>query len=234
MVRKVSDDSIFNDLFGDAKSRKGARTIANILDACLDLIEKEGWPNLTQEKVAERAGIKAGTLRYYYPVKEDLVAAALKRSIQYISDLLDTQIDTALSDPLEKFLDLIDAILVVNEKINEVLVWELWAYSAHDKTANMMKTKYYDWITKKIADLIKELKPELDKETCLCRAAAITSLSDGALIFVGKSQPKRMELKNIRDVFHESMLKIAGIDPVEKGHPKKFKNAGKQKKLVVV
>lgn len=230
MVGKALDGSIFNDLFGDAKSRKGARTLANILDACLDLIEKEGWPNLTQEKVAERAGIKAGTLRYYYPVKDDLVAAAIKRSIQYISDLLDTQIDHSLSNPLEKFLDLIDAILIVNEKINEVLVWELWAYSAHDKTANNMKTEYYDWITKKIADLIRELKPEVDKDTCLCRAAAIVSLSDGALIFVGKSQPKRTELKNIRGVFHESMLKIAGIDPVEKGNTGKKTLKGAQKK----
>jgi AcrR family transcriptional regulator len=221
MVKKTIDDAIFNDLFGKAKSLKGARTIANILDSCLDVIEKEGWSNITQEKVAKRAGIKAGTLRYYYPVKEDLVAATIKHLVQYIKGLLTEAIDDSLSDPLDKFLNFIDTILIANEKISEVLIWELWAYSVHDKMANKMMGEYYDWITEQIVGMLTAIAPELDKNTLLCRAVSVISLTDGAHVFIGKSRPKKLKPKNLRKVYRESILKIVGIDPVEIDNRKK-------------
>lgn len=230
MFIKKIDDSLFNDLFGIAKSRKGARTVANILNACLDVIEKEGWSNLTQEKVAASAGIKAGTLRYYYSTKEDLTAAAVKHMAQQVRGMLYEIIDSSLTDPLEKFLNMIDAILIVNEQLSEVLVWELWTYSAHDKTANEMIVKYYNWITGEIADQLSELKPELDKATCFCRAAVIMSISDGSHMFVGKSLPKKPELKNIRNVLRESMLKVAGISLSETSEANEASNMKRRKK----
>lgn len=217
MIRKKIDDSLFNDLFGIAKSRKGAKAVANILDACLAIIEKEGWSHLTQEKVAKQAGIKAGTLRYYYPTKEELTAATLKHMAQQVKALLYEAIDSSLTDPLEKFLNMIDAMLITTEQVDEVLVWELWAYSAHDSMAMEITLKYYDWITNEIAGLLTELNPDLDKEICFCRAAAIISLSDGSHMFVGKTRPHKRALRNLRSVLRQSIIKIAGIDLAEAG-----------------
>ena len=225
MIRRQIDDSLFNDLFGIAKSRKGARTVANILDACLSVIEKEGWSNLTQEKVAERAGIKAGTLRYYYSTKEELTSATVKHMAQQVKSLLYENIDQSLVDPLDRFLDMIDAMLTVNEQLNEVLVWELWALTAHDPMANELLEKYYGWIVGEIAGLLKEINPEMNTDLCFCRAAAIMSLSDGSHIFVGKTLPKKKELKKFGSILRESMLKVAGIEPdaISKSKAKKYK-----------
>lgn len=222
MIGRKIDDSLFNNLFGVAKSRKGARTVANILDACLVVIEEEGWPNLTQEKVAKRAGIKAGTLRYYYSTKEELTSATVKYMAQQVKSLLYEKLDQSLINPLDKFLNLIDAMLRVNEQLNEVLVWELWAFTAHDRMANDLLEQYYSWILGEIAFLLKEINPELDMDICFCRAAAIMSLSDGSHIFVGKTLPKKQELKKFGNILRESMLKVAGIDPaqINKAKPK--------------
>ncbi len=215
MIRRKIDDSLFNNLFGVAKSRKGARTVAKILDACLTVIEKEGWTNLTQEKVAQRAGIKAGSLRYYYSTKEELTTATVKHMAQQVRNLLNENIDRSLVDPLDKFLNMIDAMLTVNEQLNEVLVWELWAFTAHDKMANELLGKYYSWIVGEIAGLLREINPELDTSMCFCRAAAIMSLSDGSHMFVGKTLPQNQELDGFGNILRESMLKVAGINPAK-------------------
>ena len=215
MILKKNDDSLFNDLFGIAKSRKGAKTVANILEASLGLLEEEGWPNITQEKVAEKAGIKAATLRYYYPIKEDLTAAICKSLGHHVKELLLKRIDETLKDPVKRFVNLIDAMLMANEEVNEVLVWELWAFSAHNKTANETAVAFYDWMMELISDRISGMKPEFSTQTCLCRAAAIISLMDGAHVFVGKTLFKKMDLSCLRSVYRESMFKIAGIDANE-------------------
>lgn len=51
-----------------------------ILDAALDIVEKQGVNALTQPRVAKLAGVRQSHLTYYFPKKADLFVALLQAS----------------------------------------------------------------------------------------------------------------------------------------------------------
>lgn len=51
-----------------------------ILDAALDIVEKNGVTALTQPRVAKAAGVRQSHLTYYFPKKADLFVALLQAS----------------------------------------------------------------------------------------------------------------------------------------------------------
>lgn len=51
-----------------------------ILDAALDIVEKQGIGALTQPRVAKAAGLRQSHLTYYFPRKADLYVALLEAS----------------------------------------------------------------------------------------------------------------------------------------------------------
>ncbi|HMK91180.1 MAG TPA: helix-turn-helix domain-containing protein [Methylocystis sp.] len=51
-----------------------------ILDAALDIAERQGIQELTQPKIARAAGVRQSHLTYYFPRKADLYAALLRAS----------------------------------------------------------------------------------------------------------------------------------------------------------
>lgn len=51
-----------------------------ILNAALDIVEKEGVEALTQPRVAKAAGVRQSHVTYYFPRKADLFVALLKAS----------------------------------------------------------------------------------------------------------------------------------------------------------
>jgi AcrR family transcriptional regulator len=53
-------------------------TIARICGAALGLVEESGRQGLTFRRVAERAELSTGTIRYYFPTMEDLVEAVVE------------------------------------------------------------------------------------------------------------------------------------------------------------
>lgn len=55
----------------------GPRRAAAILDATLDLLATRGYPDLTIEAVADRAGVNKTTIYRWWPSKATLVGAAL-------------------------------------------------------------------------------------------------------------------------------------------------------------
>lgn len=57
-----------------------------ILDAGLGILRESGLQRLTQVQVAERAGVRQSHLTYYFPTREDLLAAITARTVGEIAD----------------------------------------------------------------------------------------------------------------------------------------------------
>src|SRR5258708_18305549 len=55
-----------------------------ILAAVLDCIGSSGFDSVSMRAVAHRAGVPLGSLHYYFPSKEEMVGAALARSVEDI------------------------------------------------------------------------------------------------------------------------------------------------------
>jgi AcrR family transcriptional regulator len=62
------------------RRRKEARP-QELLDAALELFVEKGFAAARAEEVAIRAGVSKGTLYLYYPSKEDLLKAVIKKNL---------------------------------------------------------------------------------------------------------------------------------------------------------
>jgi AcrR family transcriptional regulator len=56
------------------------KTKEKILNAALDVLLNEGFPALTQTRVAEVAGVRQGLLTYHFPKRSDLLTAVVDES----------------------------------------------------------------------------------------------------------------------------------------------------------
>ncbi|HWA63119.1 MAG TPA: TetR/AcrR family transcriptional regulator [Caulobacteraceae bacterium] len=53
-----------------------------VLDACADLVGRDGYAQLRTHAIAERAGVSVGTLYQYYPNKEAVAGALVLRALE--------------------------------------------------------------------------------------------------------------------------------------------------------
>ena len=72
--------------------RPAAQTRAMILEACRQILRRDGLTYLTLEMVAEQAGLSKGGLLYHFPTKESLVEAL----IEYHNDQFESRLQAFL------------------------------------------------------------------------------------------------------------------------------------------
>ena len=73
------------------KSPTQARSSASVeamLDAALQVLVRDGKDQLTTTRVAERAGVSVGTLYQYFPNKNALLHATLRRHLEHVRELV--------------------------------------------------------------------------------------------------------------------------------------------------
>lgn len=71
-----------------------------ILDAALELFAEQGFEGATTTAIAARAGVTSGLLYFYFPGKEDLLAAAVESQMEHALKQLDiTDEDTGDEPP---------------------------------------------------------------------------------------------------------------------------------------
>jgi AcrR family transcriptional regulator len=71
-----------DDVMGMPPSRKGARRKAEIIDAALRIIGRDGILEVSMRAVAVEASVPLGTVTYYFSNKEELIEAAFLRHTQ--------------------------------------------------------------------------------------------------------------------------------------------------------
>jgi AcrR family transcriptional regulator len=77
-------------------------TVATIIDAAANLLQKSGPKGLNTNAVADRAGFSIGSLYQYFPNKEAIVGELWRRHAEAMVDIIeravaDTSVDDALS-----------------------------------------------------------------------------------------------------------------------------------------
>src|SRR5215216_6584211 len=75
-----------------ARETKSTRTRRRILDAAAQVFSEQGYSARLSD-IAERAGMKAGSLYYHFDSREDLVAEILHRGIQRSFDHVRDAVD---------------------------------------------------------------------------------------------------------------------------------------------
>jgi AcrR family transcriptional regulator len=75
-----------------------------ILNAGMHVIEEEGLPAMTTNRVAERAGVSVGSLYQYFANRESILAGIIERSLLDIAQVMRTAQTAMADEPLDEAL----------------------------------------------------------------------------------------------------------------------------------
>jgi AcrR family transcriptional regulator len=107
---------------------RSAGTIATILEAATQVLEKRGLAGFNTNAVAERAGVSIGSLYQYFPGKEAILAALLERYeaelFATVSDSLAASRGGTLQECLRGVVDALIATHVLSPNLHRILEGE--------------------------------------------------------------------------------------------------------------
>lgn len=78
-----------------------------LLEATLQVILEEGWPQASTQKISERAGVSRGAQTHHFPTKTDLLLAAIQKNVRRYHQAIDAQAESLRGDEhaLRTYLD---------------------------------------------------------------------------------------------------------------------------------
>jgi AcrR family transcriptional regulator len=90
-------DSVENPLRKTPSQTRALRTVDTLFEAATRILASEGEAGFTTNRIAERAGFSIGTLYQYFPSKEAIVVALVRRHRERVLRELDAMLDRAVA-----------------------------------------------------------------------------------------------------------------------------------------
>jgi AcrR family transcriptional regulator len=90
-----------------AKQARSRQTIAVVLEAAAQVLQREGYARATTNRIAEIAGVSIGTIYQYFGAKDEIFDALIRREI----DGLQKRLRAATPDPREPLADTLSRVL---------------------------------------------------------------------------------------------------------------------------
>ncbi len=87
---------------------EAANTRERLIEAAMELFVYRGYGQTGLADIAKRAGVRPGSLYYFFPTKEDLLAATLERRKQLLWPEVLQPIWDRIDDPIERVFALLD------------------------------------------------------------------------------------------------------------------------------
>jgi TetR/AcrR family transcriptional regulator, transcriptional repressor for nem operon len=82
-------------------------TRERLLEAAMELFVFQGYGATGLAQIARRAGVLPGSLYYFFPTKEDLLLATLKRRLELLRPEVLDRVWTGVDDPIERVFALL-------------------------------------------------------------------------------------------------------------------------------
>lgn len=184
---------------------KGEQRINIILDAAEQLLIDKGYHNFSMRKVATKANVSVGNLQYYFPSKDNLLESLLDKVIQNYLDTFNKF--KGQYSPKEQFVKVIKSVMNdMKTKHTTVFFPELWCMANHEKHISKIMDDMYGKYRSLVADIIRDINPELNQCQAHRLSIFITSSLEGHTVFVGYKKPWAKEIDNIIDMSIQSFL----------------------------
>jgi AcrR family transcriptional regulator len=90
-------DTVDNPLRRTPSQTRAMRTVDTLFEAATRILASEGEAGFTTNRIAERAGFSIGTLYQYFPSKEAIVVALVRRHRDRVMRELDVMLDRCAS-----------------------------------------------------------------------------------------------------------------------------------------
>jgi AcrR family transcriptional regulator len=90
-------DDVPNPLRKTPSQTRALRTVETLFEAAIRILGSEGEAGFTTNRIAERAGFSIGTLYQYFPSKEAIVVALVRRQRERVMRELDLMLERAVA-----------------------------------------------------------------------------------------------------------------------------------------
>ncbi|MFF4605134.1 TetR/AcrR family transcriptional regulator [Streptomyces sp. NPDC001339] len=167
------------------------RRIAEITTATEKVIAERGIEGLTHRAVAEQAGVPLGATTYHFATKDDLIQAALQRSVdRYAAYLADWVAQRPELTPEQLIVLLTDALMgsFGPQRDIQVVEFELYLAALRRPTLRPIADRFIELS-------VNALLPYVDPLTARAAAVATNGLTLRGL--AGTTPPTRAEVEDI-------------------------------------
>jgi AcrR family transcriptional regulator len=90
-------DTVDDPLRKKPSQTRALRTVETLFEAAVRILDSEGEAGFTTNRIAERAGFSIGTLYQYFPSKEAIVVAMVRRQRERVMRELDAMLERAVA-----------------------------------------------------------------------------------------------------------------------------------------
>ncbi|HEY8973620.1 MAG TPA: TetR/AcrR family transcriptional regulator [Burkholderiaceae bacterium] len=90
-------ETVENPLRKTPSQTRAMRTVDTLFEAATRVLQSEGEAGFTTNRIAERAGFSIGTLYQYFPSKEAIVVAMVRRQRERVMRELDAMLERAVA-----------------------------------------------------------------------------------------------------------------------------------------
>ncbi len=183
---------------GTAVRDKGKERADEILEAALSVLLSEGYASLSLRRVSSVANINLGHVQYYFRTKQDLLRAMLEHWVTRFRAEVNRRLD-ADAPPLDRLMTMLTLSLKdMRTPEGSVMMWEIWALAPRDAFVEDLMDRFYIELRSRYRALILKITPGISKKDAGLRAAALSSLIEGASLYLGYGKPRRRELSGLK------------------------------------
>ncbi|WP_336209011.1 TetR/AcrR family transcriptional regulator [Nonomuraea sp. LPB2021202275-12-8] len=173
------------------RQARGLKRMAEILDAAELVIAEAGYPDMTTNQVAARAGLSPGSLYQFFRNKEEILDALVARYTIERQEFWETLLTAVTPQvPLETLVG-----RVVDESVafkgRSPAYWSLLYGSATgDKLASASQL-LHDAIARQVAALLRRRSPDLTEEHALLMGTMAVAMVKAVMPLVSAATPER-------------------------------------------
>lgn len=191
-VKENSVDPIMMELF-EFRPRKGDVKKGEIIVAAIECLATIGFENTSFEAIAKKIGTRRAHVNYYFPNKEKIFISAIKYiAATYQSISLECLENAKSKDQLlEKYIE--GPFLWAKRHPHQLSVMFLLYYlSTFKKEYLELNNQIRKGGIERIAYLLKQEKPRLQKATVEAKAKAIQNILSGCLLDVSTTKGRTL------------------------------------------
>ena len=187
-----------NFIAKDFKRSKGRKTISDILHTTLKLIAKQGYSSVSLADVAREIGIAKGNLQYYFPTRDSLLRSAMFLQMEEVKKGWLNASKIPADNAWEKLENLVNWDLKYSRsEERKAIALEKRAYASRDTEARKILIDWYEWVIDGYADLLAEIRPDLDRNELCQLSALVNGMLEGLAPYFGRHRVRKINLKSL-------------------------------------
>jgi AcrR family transcriptional regulator len=169
-----------------AVQARSLATVDALLRATARILVKDGYDHASTNKIAALAGVSVGSLYQYFPSKESLVAALMRRHVEELAALLRSSVPHMRALPLSEAVRHVVRLMVeahaVDPKLHRVLAEQVPRIGELDQVERI--NQEFLQMTRSLLDHFRHELVVLDLELAsFVVVSMIESLTHNAVIF---------------------------------------------------